>query len=163
MQRYIGTKLVNATPMTRQAYNDFRGWIVPSDENGADEGYLVEYPSSQANTFEYEGYVSWSPAPIFEASYTPTAGIPDRVTPELIASRIVDTQYIAVPRTTLTLCVLTLDTGFTVTGESACVDPANFDAVLGRKYAYEQAVEKLWPLLGFALAEKRYEMRGQLA
>ncbi|WP_417244397.1 Gp49 family protein [Celeribacter sp.] len=163
MQRYIGTKLVNATPMTRQAYNDFRGWIMPADENGADEGYLVEYPSSAGNTSEYDGYVSWSPAGVFETSYTPTAGIPDRITPELIESRIVDTQYISVPRTTLTICVLTLDTGYTVTGESACVDPANYDMMLGRQYAREQAVEKLWPLLGFALAEKRYEMRGQLA
>ena len=43
MTQHIGVKLINAFPMTRQAYNDFRGWQLPADENGADEGYLVEY------------------------------------------------------------------------------------------------------------------------
>ncbi|MBG2633258.1 DUF2829 domain-containing protein, partial [Klebsiella michiganensis] len=43
MTKHIGVKLINAFPMTRQAYNDFRGWQLPADENGADEGYLVEY------------------------------------------------------------------------------------------------------------------------
>ena len=40
---YLGTKQVLARPMTRQAYNDYRGWALPADENGADEGYLIEY------------------------------------------------------------------------------------------------------------------------
>ena len=43
MKLYIGTKQVTATPMTRLAYNKYRGWTVPADENGADAGYLVEY------------------------------------------------------------------------------------------------------------------------
>lgn len=43
MTQHIGVKLINAYPMTRLAYNDFRGWELPSDENGSDEGYLVEY------------------------------------------------------------------------------------------------------------------------
>lgn len=49
----------------------------------------------------------------------------------------------------LTICVLILDNGFTVTGESACVSPENFDAEIGRKVARQHAVEKVWPLLGF--------------
>lgn len=70
MKRYVGTKIVNATPMTRQAYNDFRGWRLPADENGADEGYLVEYTDGgKANTPQYTGYVSWSPKDVFERSY----------------------------------------------------------------------------------------------
>ena len=70
MNSYIGTKLVNAKPMTRQEYNDFRGWQLPADENGADEGYLVEYvDGGKANTTEYTGYVSWSPAEVFEKAY----------------------------------------------------------------------------------------------
>ena len=76
MERYIGTKLINAKPMTRQAYNDFRGWTLPSDENGADEGYLVEYINGgPANTSEYEGYVSWSPKEVFKKAYHPTHGM----------------------------------------------------------------------------------------
>ncbi|NLZ40187.1 MAG: hypothetical protein GX886_02830 [Comamonadaceae bacterium] len=54
----------------------------------------------------------------------------------------------------LTFCVLVLRNGFTVTGESACASPENFDAELGRKIARQNAVQKLWPLLGFLLKEK---------
>lgn len=54
----------------------------------------------------------------------------------------------------LTFCVLVLRNGFTVTGESACASPENFDADLGRKIARQNAVQKLWPLMGYALKEK---------
>ena len=40
---YIGTKLIKAQPMTRAEYNTYRGWALPADENGADEGYLVDH------------------------------------------------------------------------------------------------------------------------
>jgi hypothetical protein len=76
MKRYIGTKLINAKPMTRKAYNDFRGWTLPVDENGADEGYLVEYvDGGKGNTDHYEGYVSWSPADVFDRAYRPCDGM----------------------------------------------------------------------------------------
>jgi len=51
----------------------------------------------------------------------------------------------------LTFCVLILRNGFTVTGESACVDPASFDAEIGRKVARQNAIAKMWPLMGYAL------------
>ena len=51
----------------------------------------------------------------------------------------------------LTFCVLVLRSGFTVTGESACASPENFDAEIGRKIARENAVNKLWPLMGYEL------------
>ena len=51
----------------------------------------------------------------------------------------------------LTFCVLVLRNGFTVTGESACASPENFDAEIGRKIARENAVGKLWPLMGYEL------------
>ena len=54
----------------------------------------------------------------------------------------------------LTFCVLVLRNGFTVTGESACASPENFDAEIGRKVARENAKQKVWPLLGYALKEK---------
>lgn len=53
----------------------------------------------------------------------------------------------------LTFCVLVLRNGFTVTGESACASPENFDAEIGRKIARQKAVEKVWPLLGFRLRD----------
>ena len=54
----------------------------------------------------------------------------------------------------LTFCVLVLRNGFTVTGESACASPENFDAELGRKIARQSAVQKMWPLMGYALKER---------
>ena len=51
----------------------------------------------------------------------------------------------------LTFCVLTLNNGFTVTGESACASPENFDAEVGRKIARQNAVQKIWPLMGYQL------------
>ena len=56
----------------------------------------------------------------------------------------------------LTFCVLVLRNGFTVTGESACASPENFDAEVGRKIARKNAVSRIWPLMG-------YELRSQLA
>jgi len=76
MERYIGVKAVNATPMTRAEYNAFRGWELPKDENGDDEGYLVEYvDGGKANTPQYKGYVSWSPKDVFAQAYRPVKGL----------------------------------------------------------------------------------------
>lgn len=54
----------------------------------------------------------------------------------------------------LTFCVLVLRNGFTVTGESACASPENFDAEIGRKIARANAVQKIWPLMGYELRSK---------
>ena len=54
----------------------------------------------------------------------------------------------------LTFCVLVLRNGFTVTGESACASPENFNAEIGRHVARENAVAKVWPLMGYALKER---------
>lgn len=54
----------------------------------------------------------------------------------------------------LTFCVLVLKNGFTVTGESACASPENFNAEIGKKIARENAVAKVWPLMGYALKER---------
>lgn len=57
----------------------------------------------------------------------------------------------------LTFCVLVLQNGFTVTGESACASPENFDAEIGRKIARQNAVQKIWPLMGYALKQQLHE------
>lgn len=51
----------------------------------------------------------------------------------------------------LTFCVLVLRNGFTVTGESACASPENFDAEVGCKIARQNAINKVWPLMGYEL------------
>lgn len=85
-----------------------------------------------------------------------------RVTPADIEANIVAeygfTAYTAtegMPRRDelklLTFYVLVLQNGFTVTGESACASPENFDAEIGYKIARANAVQKIWPLMGYAL------------
>lgn len=59
-----------------------------------------------------------------------------------------------VPLSLLTFCVLVLRNGFTVTGESACASPENFDAEVGRKVARANAISKVWPLMGYELRSK---------
>ena len=76
MKQYLGVKLIHAKPMNRRAYNVFRGWELPADENGDDEGYLVEYlDGGKANVPGHAGYVSWSPKDVFERAYQPTDGM----------------------------------------------------------------------------------------
>jgi hypothetical protein len=73
---FIGTKIIAAIAMTRLAYNAYRGWELPSDDNGADEGYLVEYTDGgKPNHPDHTGYISWSPKTQFDNAYRPTDGI----------------------------------------------------------------------------------------
>lgn len=58
------------------------------------------------------------------------------------------------PLDLLTFCVLVLRNGFTVTGESACASPENFNAELGRTIARRKALDKIWALEGYALKER---------
>lgn len=58
---------------------------------------------------------------------------------------------------TLTFCVLVLENGFTVTGESACASPENFNAEIGRKIARDNARDKIWMLEGYLLKEKLHQ------
>lgn len=57
----------------------------------------------------------------------------------------------------LTFCVLVLKNGFTVTGESACASPENFDAGIGRNIAKQNAVNKIWLLEGYLLKQRLSE------
>lgn len=70
---YVGTKLVNAHPMTRLEYNDYRGWDLPADEEGSDKGFLVEYlDGGKPNHKNHKGYISWSPEEVFKNAYRDT-------------------------------------------------------------------------------------------
>lgn len=80
MKQYTGTKVVNAEPMTRQEYNDLRGWQVPDDENPSDDGFLIEdLDGSAPNTATHTGYVSWTPKDMFEKTYLPSEHPIDRM------------------------------------------------------------------------------------
>ena len=76
MKTYIGTKIIQAMPMTRLAYNEMRDWTLPADENGDDAGYLVEYlDGGRSNHPNHVGYISWSPADVFDRAYRPSTGL----------------------------------------------------------------------------------------
>lgn len=61
------------------------------------------------------------------------------------------------PLSLLTFCVLTLRNGFTVTGKSSCASPENFDAEIGRNVARADAVQQVWPLMGYQLKEQLFQ------
>lgn len=76
MPTYIGTKIISAKPMNRADYNAYRGWQLPANENGEDDGYLVEYhDGGKPNHPAHTGYISWSPKEQFEGAYRQTTGL----------------------------------------------------------------------------------------
>ncbi len=77
-----------------------------------------------------------------------------RITPNHIDATIADEDYHVFEKTCLTVCCLTLQNGFTVTGNSACASPENFDAEIGRKIARDNARNKIWALEGYLLKDK---------
>lgn len=80
MNTYIGSKLVKAMPMTKEAYGHFRGNPPPEDDWEDEPGYLLEDPKGIANTLSYSGLISWMPAMHFESEYInmgDLTGIPD--------------------------------------------------------------------------------------
>lgn len=81
-----------------------------------------------------------------------------RITQHQIDHTIVSEQYHVFDGSQLTVCCLTLENGFTVTGESACASPENFNQELGRKIARNNASQKIWPLEGYLLKERLYRL-----
>lgn len=80
-----------------------------------------------------------------------------RVRPTDLDDAIREIQFHVFTGSQLTVCVLTLQNGFTVTGESACASPENFDVDIGRNIAFDNAKQKIWPLLGYVLKQKLHE------
>lgn len=80
-----------------------------------------------------------------------------KITKASIAERIQSVQHHQWPGTTVTECLITLDNGFSVTGQSACVDPKLFNKMYGEDLAYDDAFNKIWQLEGYLLAEERFK------
>ena len=83
-----------------------------------------------------------------------------RLTPEVIDAAIAGQQFHVFSGSQLTVCCLTLRNGFTVTGESACASPENFDADIGERVAYGNARRKIWQLEGYLLKQNLFEAAG---
>jgi len=73
---------------------------------------------------------------------------------DLNAADMMASYPIVPPLALLSVCILVMKNGFTVIGKSAPASPENFNAELGRKFAYEDAIRQLWPLMGFALRDR---------
>ena len=80
-----------------------------------------------------------------------------RLTPDIIDSKIKDIDYHVFESTCLTVCCITLQNGFTVTGESACASHENFDREIGEKIAFDNARSKIWMLEGYLLKQSLHK------
>lgn len=93
-----------------------------------------------------------SPLAKNDAAAAAAAKTTTRVSLDKILQNIHHVDYYSPPRHPhMTICMVTMNNGFVVVGESSPADPLNYDETLGRQFAYEKAISKLWPLEAYAL------------
>lgn len=132
MEKYIGTKMVEAEKATR--------------ENG-EEGYRVRYS---------DGYVSWSPKEVFEKAYLPVSinrnlrTEAPSISQEMVDNFIDHTEVITMGDKNTVVCAV-LKNGFEIVESSACVSAENYDEKLGEEICMKHIKNKVWFLLGFLL------------
>lgn len=145
MQKFIGVVITKTKPMTRAKYNEVRGWDLPDDEDGTDQGY---YCTSAA------GHTNWMPKEVFDIGNTPIAGKDNTISQADVDSMIgsINTNTIKIgkePKSTLVTVVLI--NGFVMHETSSCVDPANYDEKVGAEICMKKIKDKIWYLLSFLL------------
>lgn len=74
-----------------------------------------------------------------------------------IEAKVTRTVFTVLPDTTTTICQLFMENGYVVLGTSACVDKTKYNQALGEKFAYEDAINKAWPLEGYLLSQQLFE------
>lgn len=130
-QHYIGVKQVMAWP----------------EEKDGQPGYAVKYK---------DGYTSWSPQAVFEKHYLPMGEENDgsKITPEMVKAFIAGDEAHTMGAKTTAL-VTRLRNNFELVESSSCVDPANYDFMLGRNICRDRTLDQVWKLLGFLLQAAR--------
>lgn len=83
--------------------------------------------------------------------------IPNRVTVADMQAKVKSSTFVLLADGRTTVCQITLENGYTVTGTSSCVSKDNYNQALGEKYAYEKAFEEIWELEGYLLRQRRFE------
>ena len=130
MSYYIGTKLVSATPDTREGK----------------EGYIVVYQ---------DGYASWSPKKVFERAYLKVDDNKKLASGVSVGPKMVDDFIKEIHAETIgtktTLVRVVLVNGFEIVESSSCVDEANYSQSIGIECCLERIKSKIWELLGFLL------------
>lgn len=119
----------------------------------------ILFPTAQEGTMkdQHDGNIPSADESAVEKEIQDKGLTAPRITPEHLDSVIADEAYYVFPGSQLTVCCLTLRNGFTVTGESACASPENFDAEIGRKIARCNARDKIWALEGYLLKQSLYQ------
>ena len=148
MQKYIGTKIIEAVPAIRKGGKVYEeGWPIPKSMDPTEDGYKVRYP---------DGYESWSPKEVFERAYLKMTVNPHLKTDKpSISQEMVDDFIVASEVTTMgdkcTVVRAVLRNGFEIVESSACVSAENYDEKLGADICMEKIKDKVWFLLGFLL------------
>lgn len=149
MDKYIGTKLIEAEPAIRINGKQVEGMDCPVNYDVAEveEGYRVRYVG---------GYESWSPKDVFERAYLKMTVNPHLKTDKpSISQEMVDDFIVAREVTTMgdkcTVVRATLRNGFEIVESSACVSAENYDEKLGAEICMKKIKDKVWFLLGFLL------------
>lgn len=81
-------------------------------------------------------------------------GYAPKLKPEDIDHVIMTRQFHVFPQTGITVCLVWLQNGHYVIGESECLSSENFDKELGEKIAYDNARNKICGLEGYLLKER---------
>lgn len=145
MKHYLGVKMIEAEPMSRQEFEDSYQSDRPHEEKPDQLGYHVRYLNPDGKPYD-----SWSPKQVFESAYLPLEGEStitqkdvDLFTNEVIATNLQDGKSTLVQAETLT--------GFRQYEVSSCVDPKNYDPELGKSIGAKRIKDKIWGHLGFVL------------
>ena len=151
MSKFIGIKMVEAVPMTAiEAVK--KGYRSNVTIDGIDiPGYEVTYP---------DGYKSWCPKDVFEASYFGLNPKNDgsKILREDVEEFIGNVDVMTVGDKTTVINAHTI-TGFDMVRHSSCVDPKNYSQELGKEYAMEEVINNLWDHLGFVLQWAKYGLK----
>lgn len=147
MDKYIGTKIIEAEPMTaKEAGEVLQRPINTSNADSEGNGYLVKYP---------DGYVSWSPKVQLEKAYLKIIPNPRLKTDISISQQMVDEFIKEVHASTIgdktTLVRVVLVNGFELIEASACVDKENYSEEIGTEVCLKKIKDKVWAYLGFLL------------
>lgn len=147
MDKYIGTKLIEAEPANRIDGKVFTLHEMCPTGAVVESGYKVRYA---------DGYESWSPRDVFERAYLKMTVNPHLKTDKpSISQEMVDDFIVAAEVTTMgdkcTVVRAVLRNGFEIVESSACVSAENYDEKLGADICMEKIKDKVWFLLGFLL------------
>ena len=145
-------------PEGQKAKDDIFGRVVRESLSTSlviDEGYAVKYSDS---------YTSWSPKDVFEKAYFPMGQLPNgtendnKITQEMV-DLFTGTPTVTNISDKSTLVKVTPLTGFEQYEVSSCVDPANYDPIIGEGVATRKIKDRIWGHLGFVLQWAKYGLR----